>query len=117
MLKKSLLLFIISISITVIILSATHFSLEHSQFIETLSEKLQFSANSFACWRYSLFMLLILNWKNIVTKLHHHIQLSPEATEYLISKRWHALCFIALFEVLLAHQGLAILMTAIFHAM
>lgn len=117
MLKKSLLLFIISISITVIILCATHFSLEHSQFIGNLSEKLQFFANSFALWRYSLFMLLILNWKNIVTTLHHHIRLSHEATEYLISKRWHAFCFIVLFEGLLAHQGLAILMTAITHAM
>lgn len=106
----------ITCSIIIATFYVGYFLLQHNQSSIDISQRLKQISHSLTLWRCFVFAVVIIWWPQTIAALNHHLQLSSEAVTYLLSKRWHTLTFILLFEICIAYNMLAVLVDK-FHQM
>ncbi len=111
MLKKIILLFIITFTITTLIFGIGAYLLQHNQATAELNDSLKKTVIYFNCWRYALFLVIILFWPMIINRLNNHLQSKlnegNEIPSTVLSNqlfchlnRLHITAFILLFELM-----------------
>lgn len=85
------------------------FLLQHHNANKTLATFLQANDLSFMCWRYALMGLSLIFWSKIIRIIGRWKHWDEEIVSFLIKSRWYLFGFFVLFELLIAHHLLTVL--------